>query len=110
MMNFIGWLSSTILLVTICRQIYKQWRDGTSEGVSKYLFVGQVAASTGFLVYSWSLKSWVFVVTNGLMIINAFVGLGLTMAQRDKEGSQGKDAKSRCDGTTFAPLEGGGAK
>ena len=39
-------LVATILLLTIGRQVYTQWRDGTSQGVSKWLFVGQLAAST----------------------------------------------------------------
>ena len=34
--------------MTIAKQVYKQWHEGTSEGVSKWLFLGQIAASVGF--------------------------------------------------------------
>ena len=81
MLDLLGWASSAILVATLARQIYKQWRTESSEGVSKYLFIGQVAASTGFLIYSWLLKSWVFVVTNSLLLMNAFIGLGIMVWQ-----------------------------
>jgi uncharacterized protein with PQ loop repeat len=53
--QLIGWAAAAILLATLGRQVYSQWRDRTSEGVSKWLFVGQVSASVGFIVYSWLL-------------------------------------------------------
>jgi uncharacterized protein with PQ loop repeat len=80
--EIIGWLSSFILVLTIGKQIHAQWKKGTSKGVSPYLFLGQMAASTGFLVYSVLLKSWVFIVTNGLMLLSAMVGLTLVMVHR----------------------------
>lgn len=82
MAEIIGWSSSVILLLTIVKQIYKQWQEESSEGVSKWLFVGQVAASTGFTIYSWMVENWVFVVTNFLMLISAFVGLGIVLHHR----------------------------
>ena len=78
----IGWASSIVLLATIARQIRTQWRAGTSEGVSIYLFVGQLAASAGFTVYSVLVHNWVFVVTNALMVLNALVGIAITMHQK----------------------------
>ena len=48
MTEIVGWTSSAILVVTIARQVYKQWHDHTSEGVSRWLFIGQMAASLGF--------------------------------------------------------------
>jgi uncharacterized protein with PQ loop repeat len=87
----IGWFSSGVLLLTIGRQVYKQWAAGTSEGVSIWLFVGQIAASTGFTIYSVLVKNWVFVVTNALMLVNAFVGYGITVWQR--RGDQGLGAR-----------------
>lgn len=71
----IGWASSVILVLTIGKQIYKQWKEGSSENVSKWLFVGQFAASLGFVVYSWLVKNWVFVATNAIMTLNAVLGL-----------------------------------
>ena len=77
MIEILGWASSVILLATLIKQVYKQWKDGTSEGISKWLFVGQLAASTGFVVYSYLVESWVFMVTNGLLTINNIIGLYL---------------------------------
>lgn len=82
MTEIIGWSSSLILLLTIIKQIYKQWQQESSEGVSKWLFIGQMAASAGFTVYSWMVKNWVFVVTNFLMLISAFIGLGILLYHR----------------------------
>ncbi len=75
MQEAIGWASSVILVLTISKQIYKQWKEGSSENISKWLFVGQLAASLGFVVYSWLVKNWVFVATNAIMTLNAILGL-----------------------------------
>ncbi|HMV86658.1 MAG TPA: hypothetical protein PLD20_25275 [Blastocatellia bacterium] len=80
--EIIGWASSFILLLTIGKQIYKQWQAESSEGVSKWLFIGQIAASVGFTTYSWLVENWVFVVTNSLMLVSAFVGLGIVLRHR----------------------------
>src|SRR5262249_52119647 len=72
--ELIGWTAATILLATIGRQAYSQWRDRSSQGVSKWLFIGQITASTGFVIYSWLLRDWVFVVTNVLMLNTALFG------------------------------------
>ena len=77
MIEIIGWTSSLILLATLVKQVHKQWRDGSSEGISKWLFIGQLAASIGFVVYSYLVGSWVFMVTNSLLTINNIVGIGL---------------------------------
>lgn len=82
MIEAIGWASSVMLLLTIAKQIHKQWHEGSSEGVSKFLFVGQMSASFGFTVYSYLVKNWVFVVTNALMFLNGLVGLALTLRQK----------------------------
>lgn len=63
------------MLATLVKQVHKQWRDGSSEGISKWLFIGQLAASTGFVVYSYLVGSWVFLVTNSLLTINNIVGI-----------------------------------
>lgn len=86
MTEAIGWASSIILVLTIARQIFKQWQAGTSEGVSTWLFIGQLAASAGFTVYSVLVRNWVFVVTNALMVVNALIGFGLTRMQRQRAG------------------------
>ena len=82
MTEAIGWVSSLILVLTISKQIQKQWREGSSEGVSKWLFIGQMTASAGFAIYSWLLHNWVFVVTNLVMLVSAFIGLGIVFFHR----------------------------
>lgn len=88
----IGWASSLILVLTIAKQVYKQWQEGSSEGVSKWLFVGQMAASLGFTVYSWLVGNWVFVVTNALMLLNGLLGLLIVLRHRRREQRQGTKA------------------
>lgn len=72
--DWIGWLSSGILLVTLLRQVYVEWRERTTQGVSAWLFVGQFAASTGFTIYSALVDNWVFVTTNLMLIATAIAG------------------------------------
>ena len=81
----LGWVSSLILVATIAKQIYRQWTAGTSEGVSKWLFLGQMAASAGFLVYSAQLGNVVFVVTNAVLLGAAMIGLSLLFHHRRRE-------------------------
>lgn len=80
--DLLGWLSSTILVITLFVQVRKQWHDETSRGVSPFLFVGQLAASIGFLVYSLQIENWVFVVTNTLTSFAAILGLWITLRHR----------------------------
>jgi MtN3 and saliva related transmembrane protein len=54
MTELIGWFAATVLLATIGRQVYTQWRDGSSKGLSRWLFVGQITASIAFIVYSFT--------------------------------------------------------
>lgn len=75
MPELIGWCSSIVLFTTIVAQIVKQWREGSSKGVSPWLFVGQTAASVGFTIYSVLLKNWVFTVTNSALALSAVVGV-----------------------------------
>lgn len=81
----IGWLSSFILVLTIAKQVWKQWREGSSEGISKWLFLGQMAASAGFTTYSFLVRDWVFVVTNTLMLINGLLGYAILMRNRRRK-------------------------
>ena len=85
MPEIIGWASSLILIITIGKQVYKQWQDHTSAGVSIWLFVGQLAASVGFTIYSLLVRNWVFAVTNGIMVLNGLLGYAITVRhKRDK--------------------------
>ena len=84
MIEAVGWASSIILVLTIGHQVWKQWREGTSKGVSTWLFIGQLAASIGFTIYSLLVRNWVFAVTNGLMIANGLLGYAITVRHRRK--------------------------
>lgn len=90
----VGWVSSGILVLTIAKQVYKQWQEGSSEGVSKWLFVGQMAASLGFTVYSWLVSNWVFVATNALMLCNGLLGLLIVLHHRRRERRGGGEART----------------
>ncbi len=72
--EWIGWAASAILIVTLSRQVYVQWRDHNSEGVSSWLFFGQITASIGFAVYSGLIGNRIFVLTNALLIVTALIG------------------------------------
>lgn len=72
--EWIGWASSGVLLITLLRQVYVQWRERTTQGVSAWLFIGQLAASTGFALYSLLVNNWVFVTTNLMLIVTAITG------------------------------------
>ncbi len=88
MTEVIGWVSSLILVFTIGKQVYKQWSEGKSEGVSKWLFVGQIAASVGFAVYSYLVWNPVFIFTNSLMVLNGIAGLIINLYLRRREASE----------------------
>lgn len=83
--ELIGWSAATILLLTIGRQVFTEWRDRSTRGLSKWLFVGQLAASAGFVVYSWLLGNWVFVVTNVLILATAGIGQWIYLRNKRRE-------------------------
>lgn len=83
--ELIGWLAAGILLATVARQVYAQWRSGSARGVSKWLFVGQIVASVLFVAYSWLVGNWVFVSTNILMLITAIVGQAIYLRNRQRQ-------------------------
>lgn len=70
----IGWASALILAMTISRQVYSQWRTRSCAGISHWLFIGQIAASLGFVVYSFLVENWVFVAVNIFILLTAVVG------------------------------------
>lgn len=80
--DMVGWLSALILILTISRQVYTQWRTKSIAGVSHWLFIGQVAASTGFVIYSVMVENWVFVVANSCILLTAVVGQFIYMRNK----------------------------
>lgn len=86
----IGWASALVLILTISRQVYRQWRTGSTAGVSSWLFIGQLAASTGFVIYSYLVENWVFVATNAFMLLTALTGQLIYRGNRRREEQQQK--------------------
>jgi MtN3 and saliva related transmembrane protein len=72
--DLIGWASSAILLLTIMRQVFTQWKTKSTTGVSHWLFIGQVTASIGYVIYSFMLHNWVFLTSNIALLLTAIVG------------------------------------
>lgn len=85
LVEIIGWTSASILLLTIGRQVYTEWRDRSSRGLSKWLFIGQLTASAGFVVYSWLKDDWVFVITNFLLLLTAGIGQFIYLRNKRQE-------------------------
>jgi uncharacterized protein with PQ loop repeat len=86
--ELIGWGSSLVLLVTLTRQVYTQWRSGATSGLSRWLFAGQLVASIGFAVYSWMLGNWVFLVTNLAILATALVGETIYLRNRRRAATE----------------------
>ena len=88
--DLIGWAASVVLIATLVRQTVTQWRADDPQGVSSWLFAGQITASVLFVAYSVLLKNMVFIVTNSLILATAIVGqcvyLRARRASRDKPG------------------------
>lgn len=84
MTDAIGWASSVILLLTLIKQVYKQWKEEKTEGISGLFFIGQFLSSIGFTIYSFLLENWVFTFTNGILVLNNIIGLCLYFYLRNK--------------------------
>jgi MtN3 and saliva related transmembrane protein len=101
MTEVIGWSSSIVLLATVITQIVKQLREKSGKGVSRWLFIGQTAASAGFTAYSWLVENWVFTVTNALLLLSAIFGWFITWHFKHKAPRPGQDsAEQRARGVT----------
>ena len=67
------------------RQVYTQWKSKASTGVSRWLFVGQLTASTGYTLYSYLLHNWVFMSSNIALLATAVVGEILYLHNKRKQ-------------------------
>ena len=72
--DVVGWLSSAILVATLVRQVHTQATKGNGHALSRWLFVGQIAASLGFIAYSVMVHNTVFIVSNVLILGTAIAG------------------------------------
>jgi len=80
--DLIGWGATIVLLLTISSQVYQQWRSRSTEGVSHWLFTGQLLASAGFVTYSFLQGDMVFVVSNVFLLLTALLGQVLYLRNR----------------------------
>lgn len=92
----IGWTSSFILLATLIRQVWTQWRTRSTSGVSRWLFVGQLCASAGFAAYSVLLHNWVFTVTNAALLVTGICGQLIYLRNRRLGTAGGDDGASHA--------------
>ncbi len=83
--EIVGWASSLVLIVTLAKQVYKQWSEGKSGGVSKWLYAGQIAASLGFAIYSYLVGNWVFIFTNSILVLNGIAGFLINLHLKRRE-------------------------
>lgn len=86
--DVVGWISALILAMTLSRQVYTQWRTRSCAGVSHWLFIGQLAASVGFVIYSWLVENWVFVAVNTFILFIAVVGQTIYMRNKRLSANQ----------------------
>ena len=70
----VGWAASMVLFFTLGRQVWVQWSERSTAGMSGLLFVGQITASLGFIIYSVLLANVVFIVANALILSVAICG------------------------------------
>lgn len=82
--EYIGWFSSILLMVTLAFQLRKQFIKKTSAGVSNFLFVGQFFAESGFITYSILIKNWIFAFTSSVLLIENCIGLYFTLKFKKK--------------------------
>lgn len=99
--DLVGWASALILLLTVSSQVWKQWRSGSSAGVSPWLFIGQISASFGFVIYSLAVENLVFVLTNALLLLAAVLGQCLYLHNRHCE-RKGRRQKAMEEATQGA--------
>jgi len=72
--DLVGWAASAILVATLVRQVHTQATKGNGQALSRWLFAGQIAASLGFIAYSWMLRNPIFIVTNTILLATAITG------------------------------------
>ncbi|MBV9695775.1 MAG: hypothetical protein JO005_02480 [Gammaproteobacteria bacterium] len=72
--DWIGAASGLVLVASLGAQCWKEWREGTTRGVSGLFFIGQMITSIGFVIYSALLRNWVFIATNVAILISAVAG------------------------------------
>jgi uncharacterized protein with PQ loop repeat len=80
--EWLGWAAAVVLVITLFSQVKKNWEEKKLKGVNPLLYYGQAVASLCFALYSVSINSWVFVVTNALGFLSALIGIYLVHRYR----------------------------
>jgi len=80
--EWVGWAAASIMVFTLYAQVLKNIKEKKLKGVNPLLYYGQAAASLGFIIYSSSISSWVFVITNALALVSAVIGIYLVHRYR----------------------------
>ena len=104
--DIVGWISAAVLVATLSRQVYAQWRSRSIAGVSRWLFIGQLAASAGFTLYSFLVGNWVFVFANFFIFLTAVAGQWVYLRNKHRSGT--KTNTSSVKNTSEAPESSGG--
>ncbi|ALS94864.1 hypothetical protein ADT26_08465 [Xanthomonas oryzae] len=73
----VGWLASIVLIATLIRQIYEQWRSHAAQNISRWLFLAQISASVLFVLYRYLVGHAVLIVSNALMLPTGLTGYGV---------------------------------
>lgn len=81
-MEWLGWAAAVILLITLFSQVKKNWEEKKLKDVTPFLYYGEAAASLLFAIYSLTINSWVFAVTNTLGLVSALIGIYLVHRYR----------------------------
>lgn len=81
-MEWLGWAAAIILLATMFSQVKKNWEEKKLKDVNPLLYYGQAVASLFFAIYSLTINSWIFAVTNTLGLLSALVGIYLVHRYR----------------------------
>ena len=88
--EWVGWICSVVLILTMLAQVAKEWATPKPKGVSRWLYRGQLGAEAGFVYYSWAVGNWVFVVTNTLLFLINLAGVIVHAVRKDAP--TGRDA------------------
>ena len=78
----VGWASPALLLASVGRPVYSEWRSKATAGLSPWLFVGQITASSGFTIYSILLHNWVFLFSNVTMLVTGITSEVIYISNR----------------------------
>jgi hypothetical protein len=73
-------------------QVRKNWRERKLKGVNPLLYYGQALASLLFAVYSLTISSWVFAVTNTLGLVAALIGIYLVHQTRKPDAASAAES------------------